>query len=233
MTTGPRRGKPSRESLSIWHKIFRAPAMSEPAPGIPIPTPAARPLPAWLRVLRSGENGLIVLVLFLLTIVPLAEVGLRKFTGSGIAGAGPFVQHFTLLVGVLGGAIAAREGRLLSLSSLPDILPGFWKRAAIIFSSAVAAAISGLLSPAAWKFVQSEPADKILAYGIPYSAFQWLLPIGYAAVALRLCWAASNRWSGRALAVLLTAALMWLGIQSTIDPANLVWPAMIALAVAT
>src|SRR5688572_1816216 len=207
--------------------------MSEPAPDIPILSSVDRPLPAWLRMLRSGEDGIIVLVLILLTLVPLAEVVLRKVTGLGIAGSGSFVQHFTLLVGVLGGAIAARDGRLLSLSSLPSILPGFWKPAAIIFSSAVAAAISGLLCPAAWKFVQSEPADKILAYGIPYSAFQWLLPAGYAAVALRLCWAASNRWSGRALAVLLTAALMWLGIQSTIDPANLVWPAMIALAVAT
>jgi TRAP-type C4-dicarboxylate transport system permease small subunit len=172
-------------------------------------------------------------VLALLVITPIAEIILRKFTDLAITGSSAFVQHFTLLVGVLGGAIAAREGRLLSLSTLPNAFPGWWKPAAIIFSSAVAAAISGVLCPAAWKFVQSEPAEKILAYGIPYRAFQLLLPAGYALVALRLCWAASDRWHGRLITVSAAGALMWLGIQSPIDPTKLIWPAMIALAVAT
>jgi tripartite ATP-independent transporter DctM subunit len=206
--------------------------MSDSTPGSSTAGPA-RPLPLGIRLLRSGENGFIVLVLALLVITPIAEIILRKFTDLAITGSSAFVQHFTLLVGVLGGAIAAREGRLLSLSTLPNAFPGWWKPAAIIFSSAVAAAISGVLCPAAWKFVQSEPAEKILAYGIPYRAFQLLLPAGYALVALRLCWAASDRWHGRLITVSAAGALMWLGIQSPIDPTKLIWPAMIALAVAT
>jgi C4-dicarboxylate transporter, DctM subunit len=207
--------------------------MKESTPDVPSPSVAARPLPVWLRLIQSGENGFIVLVLAALVILPLMETVLRKVAGIGITGSSSFVQHFTLLVGVLGGAIAAREGRLLSLSTLSNSLPGGWKPAAIIFSSAIAAAISAVLCPAAWKFVQSEPADKILAYGIPLRAFQWLLPAGYAVVALRLCWGASERWAGRALTLLITAGLVWFGIQSPIDPAKLVWPAMIALAAAT
>ena len=83
---------------------------------IPRDEPSARP--AWIRRLNAGENGLLVLVLALLVILPLAEALLRKFTHTSVKGATGFIQHFTLMVSVLGGAIAAREGRLLSLSSL-------------------------------------------------------------------------------------------------------------------
>ena len=194
---------------------------------------AKPPLPAWLRWLRSGENAVILLVLAALVLVPLVEIVLRKSINAGIAGASSFVQHFTLLVGVLGGAIAAREGRLLSLSTLSNKLPGGWKSAALVLSNALAAAISVILCVAGWKWMLAEPADKILAYGIPLRAFQVFLPLGYGAVALRLCWSASERWTGRALTLLLAAGLVWFGLQSPIDPARLIWPAMIALSAAT
>jgi tripartite ATP-independent transporter DctM subunit len=166
-------------------------------------------------------------------VLPLAEIVLRKHTGKGIAGSSAFVQHFTLLVGVLGGALAAREGRLLTLSSLPNLLKGTWKPAAIIYSRGVAAALSAVLCVAGWQFMVSEPGDKILAYGIPYRAFQFFLPLGFAAVALRLCWTASDRWTGRGFALALAAALVFIGIQSPIDPAKLIWPALIMLGIST
>jgi tripartite ATP-independent transporter DctM subunit len=81
--------------------------------------------------------------------------------------------------------------------------------------------------------MMSEPADKILAYGIPYRAFHFSLPLGFAAVALRLCWTASNRWTGRGLALLLAALLVFIGVQSPVDPAKLIWPALILLGIST
>jgi tripartite ATP-independent transporter DctM subunit len=194
---------------------------------------AQRPLPSWMRLLRTGEDHLLALVLFGMMLLPLAEVLLRKFTNFGVTGSSAFVQHFTLLVGVLGGARAARERRLLTLSSLPNLMKPPWRDAAIIFSRGVAAAFSVVLCVAGWQFVLSEPGDKILAYGIPYRAFQIFLPVGFAAVALRLCWTASDKWTGRALALALAAALVLIGIQSPIDPAKLVWPALITLGIAT
>jgi len=194
---------------------------------------ASRPLPAWLRFLHSGENHFLALLLAGMMVLPLAEIFLRKLTGKGIAGSSAFVQHFTLLVGVLGGALAAREGRLLTLSSLPNLLKPHWKAAAIIFSRGVAAALSIVLCVAGWQFMLSEPADKILSYGIPYRAFQIFLPVGFAAVAFRLCWTASDRWTGRGLALALAAVLVFIGIQSPIDPTRLIWPALITLGIAT
>jgi TRAP-type C4-dicarboxylate transport system permease small subunit len=67
--------------------------------------------------LREGENSLVVLALGALMALPLMEMVLRRFH-SGISGSSAFVQNLTLMVGMLGGAVAAREGRLLSFSPL-------------------------------------------------------------------------------------------------------------------
>ena len=101
--------------------------MSDSAPGSTTSAEESPTLTLWLRVLRSGENGLMITVLAAIVLLPLIEVVLRKTANFGIAGSNVFVQHFTLLVGVLGGAIAAREGRLLSLSSLPNLFAAKWK----------------------------------------------------------------------------------------------------------
>lgn len=207
--------------------------MSDSAPGTGSSADAAAPRPFWIRAACSSENAVIVAVLAAIVLFPLIELVLRKVANRGIAGSNSFVQHFTLLVGVLGGAIAAREGRLLSLSSLPNSLAPRWKSSVIIFSSVIAATISVVLCLAAWKYVMLEPADDLIAYGIPRRAFQLFLPFGYGVVALRLCWMASPKWAGRAATVALTGLLL-LGLSnSPIDPAKLVWPAMITLAAAT
>ena len=191
------------------------------------------PLPWWRRAFHSGENSLVVFVLAAMVIVPLAEVALRKVFGTGIAGSTSFVQHFTLLIGVLGGALAAREGRLLSLSTLPNLFKAHWKAVALIFSSGVAATICVVLAIGGREFVLSEPADKLLAYGIPLRAFQWFLPLGFALVALRLWFRSADSWLGRLATLVFIAALVGFYFKSPIDSSKLVWPALIALIAAT
>ena len=50
-------------------------------------------------------------------VIPLGEIVLRKWFATGIPGAAPFAQHLTMWVGMLGAAIAARDGKLLSLAT--------------------------------------------------------------------------------------------------------------------
>ena len=59
------------------------------------------------------ENLLISLALAAMMLIPLAESGLRAAFSLGIPGSTSVVQHLTLVVGMLGGAVAAREDRLL------------------------------------------------------------------------------------------------------------------------
>jgi len=80
----------------------------------------------------------------------------RRFLGRGIPGSVPLVQHLTLVVGMVGGAIAAREGRLLTLGTIETHLRGAWRAVAQVVSSAFGATVSAMLCLAAARFVASE-----------------------------------------------------------------------------
>jgi tripartite ATP-independent transporter DctM subunit len=182
---------------------------------------------------RGGENGLLVLSLALLVLLPLSEIVLRQFR-TGISGSIAFVQHFTLIVGMVGGAIAARENRLLSFSSVSSFLKGRAKAAARVVSSGVAAALCAFLCIASVPFVATEKAaDGRLAYNIPVWLVELVLPVGFGLIALRLLWHAAECWKGRMAALLLAGAVMGFGIHSPIDPERLVTPALIALLAVT
>src|SRR2546426_6904114 len=59
-----------------------------------------------------------------MALLPVAEILLRALFRVGISGAASFTQHFALVAGMLGAAVAAREQRLLSLSTLDSLLDG-------------------------------------------------------------------------------------------------------------
>ena len=69
------------------------------------------------RALAHLENTVLALSLALLALVPLSESLLRATLHVGISGSSAILQHLVLVVGMLGGAVAAREGRMLSLST--------------------------------------------------------------------------------------------------------------------
>jgi C4-dicarboxylate transporter DctM subunit len=99
----------------------------------------------WQRVLREVENAGVTAALMAMMLLPVAEAVLRKTTRVGVTGATVIVQHLTLIVGMLGGAIAARDGRLLALSALSAILHGRVKTVATIFSRSFEMAVSAFL----------------------------------------------------------------------------------------
>jgi len=203
-----------------------AEASGEPAASAPAPQGVRR----WLR---EGEDLLVAAALAALVLLPLTEVLLRKLFHSGISGATTLEQHLTLLIGLLGGMVAARDRRLLTLSTLSQFLKGRWREAAQVFSGAFAAVISVFLCVAAVQLVQSEKeAGTMLAWGIRTWMAQSIMPIGFGVIALRLLWHAGQTWRGRLLALLLAGALVWLGLHPPLSPAKLVVPALAGLGVA-
>lgn len=199
-----------------------------PGPGQPVPAGDG-----WRRFLRDVEDLLISLVLAALVLLPPVEIVLRKVFQAGISGATAFQQHLTMLIGLLGGALAARERRLLALSTLTTFLKGWSQVLARVFSSAFAAGISVFLCVAAAQLVQAEKqGGKILAYGIPLWTIQLVMPLSFGVIALRLLWGAAESWRGRLVALLLAGGVVWTGLQPPIRPDTLVLPALLTLLLA-
>src|SRR5512138_3055854 len=93
------------------------------APGEPASPSGPRGLLLWT------EDMFLVLPLFAIMALPLLELALRRFH-TGISGANAFIQHFTLIISMVGGAIAARERQLLSFSTVASFFKGGLKSAA-------------------------------------------------------------------------------------------------------
>ncbi len=191
---------------------------------------APPPREGWRGVLAKCEDLLITLALAVMIVLPLLEVVLRKTAGIGIVGSQDILDHFTLVVGMLGGAIAARDRRLLSLSTLETVLKGNWLLGIRIFSSGMAGAVSVALAIAGWRYVQDMPADKILVYGIRLWVVQLIIPAGFAVIALRVVWHGTETWWSRVLALLIAAGVVAIGIWPPVEETStLLIPAMILL----
>lgn len=190
----------------------------------------ARPLGRWHR----AENLLITLTLAVMVLLPMTEIILRVGWNAGLAGSSTIVQHLTLVVGMLGGALAAREGRLLALSTATTLLPPAWKSRTHWFSQSFSAAITLLLCIASAQFVWAEQeGQSMLLPGVPLWIIQMILPLGFAAITLRLLYRASTQWSRRLLAAAFAGAVVALGVWSPWPAETLVWPGLIVLLVAT
>jgi len=173
------------------------------------------------------ENALVSLVLAAIVTLPLFEAALRKALHTGIFNSAAIVQHLTLIAGMVGGAVAARENRLLALSRLGEMLPGRWRKGAAVFAGSWSVAVSVLVAAAGVDFVRAErPSDQVLAYGIPVWVIQAAIPAGFALIALRLAGHSADTWRSLVIVVLLAGA--WVVLWSW-------WPmgALFALGLAT
>ena len=196
--------------------------------------PAGEGVAAWRCILIGGENLLVTVALGFLVLLPLLEIVLRSGFGTGLPGSNSYVQHFTLIVGMLGGTIAARQARLLSLSNLTTYLKGRALEVVRIIGNGVAAAVCLCLSRASATFIVTERiGGKTLEGGIPVWTIQLLLPIGFVVIALRLIWHASESWKGRILALVVAGALLAFVAWAPVEPHRWVVPGLVLIFIAT
>ena len=152
--------------------------------------PTARSTGLFARV----EDGIVTLAALGVIVLPLAEVVLRRLFGTGIPGAAPFTSHLTLIVGLVGAAIAAREGKLLALAT-GTLLPEGWLRdVAKVISALVGSMVSTVLALGGMRLLQvHRDAAKPIALGIPVWVVDLAFPIAFGLIAVRLVWQASPK----------------------------------------
>jgi len=165
-----------------------------------------------------------------MVVLPLAEIVLRRLFNVGIPGSIPFVQHLTLWVAFLGAALAARDGKLLALATGTFLPEGRVRQAAGVFAATVGSAVTAVLCRAAIALVVGEyEFGTEIAAGVKAWVAQLALPAGFAAVALRLIWHASPRWSGRAIAALGAVAGALVALRPDVLEGLSAWPGLVVI----
>src|SRR4030095_13571489 len=156
-----------------------------------------------MRVVASRiENTIATVALGGIMLLPLGEIVLRRFVNTGIPGAASFTLNLTLWVGLLGAAIAAREGKLLTLATGEFLPKGRIAEWAHVVGGFAGAAIAMMFAVGGLALVLTERAagDEI-ALGVRTWVSTLAFPIGFTLIALRLALRSSTHWVGRAVAL--------------------------------
>ena len=158
-------------------------------------------------------------------ILPLSEVVLRRFFNTGVPGAAPFTAHLTLIVGLVGASIAAREGKLLSLATGTMFPEGRTRHVAGIIAALVGALVTTILALGGLRLLQvHREAGREIALGVPIWVADLAFPVALGLIALRLVWKASPTMAGRAMASAGIAAGAWISTHPELLLDQSGWP---------
>lgn len=133
------------------------------------------------KFLHQWDATLASIALAGMVFIPVVEVLLRPFQGSGIDNAPILVQHIGLFFSLAGAIYAERTGYLTSLGSLwKEIRNPLLKKYARAFVFLFSTFVCGVLAQASYELMVSEFETKhVIAYGIPLWVFLSFLPIGF------------------------------------------------------
>jgi len=186
-----------------------------------------------VKTLRRTEELAASLALAAMVILPLLEIPLRKL-GTGIPGGISIVRHLMLWVAFLGAALAAREGRLLSLATGQLLPEGKLRSGGLLFAAAVAAAVSALFFRAGIDLVLEErAAGTMITESLPIWVAQVVLPLSFLLIVVRLIWRAGESWKGRAIVSIGAAVGLAVAQFPGLLEARPVWPGLLMILAGT
>jgi len=172
-------------------------------------------------VLRRGEQALLVAAIAVATVLPLVDAIGRPLGGFHVPGAGSILQLVTLWTAFVGGLLATREGKHLTLSTAELLRSERARGLARLFAYSVAAAVCAVLAWASVGLVRADREQgKVLSFGVPEWVAELVMPGALLLMAARFAWMASEGPRGRfaALAALASPLLLSL-VPETAAPA--------------
>ena len=199
-----------------------------PDGGLSAPPKAALP-----RLLRGLEHALLVGTLLAAALLPLADTFGRPF-GIHVPAGADYLQQIVLWLAFLGGLVATRERKHLTLSTA-ELFGGETtplRRAGRVLAAAVSAATVGVLTYAAVGLVLANREEgRTLLGGTPVWLLELVMPAALGVMALRFAWAASRRAPGRVIALAAIPAAFALALAPD-RFASFAWPIAILILVA-
>jgi tripartite ATP-independent transporter DctM subunit len=175
--------------------------------------------------------------LALMVLIPVVEIVMRPWTGSGIDNAAVLVQHLGLVLTMWGALAAERHGHLTTLGggvrADDNGTPQGVKHWALVFAYGLSAVVCGMLAVSSWRLVDSErEAAQVLAYGMPIWWVQASMPLGFALLGLKLgqrCARFVSAWPLQCLPGLMLTLLGAVLVVQFEDTAISLWPALMLL----
>ncbi|HUP45596.1 MAG TPA: TRAP transporter large permease subunit [Thermoanaerobaculia bacterium] len=175
------------------------------------------------------EDLLLATVLSIMVLLPVAEIVFRQIGSSGISASTTIVQHCTLVVSMVGAAIAARRDRLLSMGTA-IFLPARARIVATTVAGTGGAAVSALLAVASFRFVMTDrAAGTMLFSGIPLWIVEAVLPVGFGIIAVRLVAGSSRSRIGLIIASMIVFAAAGYGVVAGVPPRGVIVAGFVAV----
>jgi tripartite ATP-independent transporter DctM subunit len=173
---------------------------------------------------RRLEQGLLVGALLAAAVLPLSDTLGRALGGYYLPGGADWLQQIVLWLAFLGGLLATREAKHLTLSTAELFGEGRVRRFGRVLAAGMSAATAAVLAYAAVGLVEANRQEaKVLSGGIPVWVSECVMPLALGLMALRFAWGASSGWRGRAVALLAIPAAFAFGRFSE-SAAALSWP---------
>jgi C4-dicarboxylate transporter DctM subunit len=161
--------------------------------------------------LRRVEHGLLIGALLGTALLPLADTLGRPF-GFAVPAGADYLKQLVLWLAFLGGLVATRERRHLSLSTV-ELFPDRIRRFGRLLAAAVATATVAILTYASVVLVLANREEgRELMGGVPVWILELVMPVSLGLMALRFAWGASERWPGRVIALSAIPAAFALGL---------------------
>jgi C4-dicarboxylate transporter DctM subunit len=180
------------------------------------------------------EKGALVAAFLLAIGLPLVNTLGRPLGDLHVPGTSSYLEQLTLWLAFLGGLLAVRENKHLTLSTVELFPEGSRRRRVVrVFAYSVAAAVTAVLAYGSFKVVMADRQQgQLLPIGLPVWVSECVMPLAFALMALRFALRASPRRRGRLLAVAAVLAVFAMG-QAVRPTGVWVWllAAMIVLAV--
>jgi tripartite ATP-independent transporter DctM subunit len=179
------------------------------------------------------EDSVATIVAVTIVTLPLVEIVVRRFAGTGVPGSGPFTLHLTLLVGLMGAAIAARDGKLLTLATGTLWPAGPMREVARVLGNGAGVIVATVFAASGVELVTLyREVGNAIALDVPVWVAALVFPIAFGLIAVRLAWNASGSMPGRVVAALGIAIGLWIARHPDAFYEQPAWPWIAAVVAA-